>query len=228
MSITLADLRLQVRGHIDEPTANYWSDLELNGYINRRQLDLWKKIYQLRKDYWLSDAGVDLPITVGKYKYQTADGMPADLFRVTAIRTITTGFQDVMWQNVDPSSAIFIDGLRTDAPITYPYTIMYALRKNNTLWISPIPQSALTAHIDYIQLPTAVSADIDTFLIPDPFIDYVEYMAAADALSKGPVGDSVGWQQKAAEAWKDVQLALDTPRTDQGPDLVIGMFESGI
>ena len=227
MSITLAQLRSSVRAHIDEPSANYWADVELNDYIGKRQLDLWKRIYQLRKDFWLSPTGFVLNLAVGKYQYQTADGIPADLFRITAIRTTQPGYQDIIWRSVDPSCEAFISGLRADVPIVYPYLIMYALRNLNTLWISPIPQQTLSAQVDYIQLPTEAVNDADTFLIPDPFLDYVEYMAASDALSKGPVGDATSWLQKAEESWKMVMLALDTPRSDQGPDTVEGMFENG-
>lgn len=225
MAITLGTLRGNVRNHIDEPSANYWTDTELNSYIGNRQLDLWRRIYQLRKDFFLSATGFVLTTAVQQYSYGTADGVPTNIFRISSIRTTLSGFQDIEWVPVDPSSRAFTDGLRTDVVVASPFVIMYALRANNTIWISPLPQSVLTAQVDFIQLPTQVSADVDTFVIPDPFLDYVEYMAAADALSKGPVGDSVGWQQKAEDAWKNISLALDTPRSDQGPDTVIGMFD---
>lgn len=227
MAQTLATVRSKVRGHIDEPTASYWTDTELNGYIDDRQWDLWRKVQAIRKDYWLSPTGFVLTLVVGQSNYTTTDGVPADIWRISTIRTTQAGFQDVIWTLGNPTSREWVDGLRTDVPIVNPYQIMYALRNLSTIAISPLPQSVLTAQVDYIQQPTVMTADTDTFLLPDPFIQYVQYMAAADALGKGPVGDSVSWQQKGAEAWKSIMETLDTPRVDQGPDLVMGFGENG-
>lgn len=227
MSLTLATVRGNVRNHIDEPSANYWTDAELNSYISSRQLDLWRRIYQIDKDYFLSPTGFTLTTAVNQYQYGTADGVPTNIFRIESIRTTTSGFQDTSWVNANPTSQEFLDGLRSDVPVAMPFRILYSLRNVNTIWISPLPQSSLQAQVDYIMLPTAVAADSDTFVMPDPFLDFIEYMATVDALAKGPVGDSVGWLQHAEKAWENIVLALDTPRSNQGPDVVMGMFSSG-
>lgn len=222
MSTTLLTLRGNVRNHIDEPTANYWTNAELNSLISSSQLDLWRKIYALKKDYFLSPTPYTLNLVAGTYQYTLA----TDFFRATAIRTITSGYQDMEWVPADPSSPVFIEGLRTDVPIYYPNQILYSIRNNNTIWVSPLPTQSLSAYVDYIQLPTAVSSDSDTFLpMLDPFLDYIEYDATATALAKGPVGNVQYWNNLADGAWKDVALALDTPRNDQGPDVVRGYME---
>lgn len=220
MAQTLLQVRTSVRAHIDEPTANYWTDAELNGLIDSRQRSLWRKILALKKDYWLTTA--TLTVSSGTFTYTGGDGsgMPTDIWRVESIRTLTSGYQGLLWTPADANSDIFLAGLNTDFPVSSPYQILYAMRNITTLAISPIPQQAMSALINYIQQPTVMSSDTDTFLIPDTFVDYVEYGAAADALSKGPVGDSVGWAQKAGESWKEIMEALDTPRSSQGPDLV--------
>ncbi len=227
MSLTLANISASVREHLDEPLASYWTDSELNDYIGKRQLDLWRKIYRLKKDYWLSPIGFTLNLVAKQYKYTTTDGIPSDLFRVSSIRTTTSGFTDVQWQSADPTSAAFLDGIRSDVVYSNPYTIWYAVRNLNTIWVSPLPQQALAAQVAYIQLPTEVVNHTDTFLIPDPFLDYVEYKATMDALSKGPVGAPDAWEAKAQDAWQEIQMALDTPRNDQGPDVVRSMFDYG-
>ena len=220
---TLAVVRGKVRGHIDEPIANYWQDVELNSLIDDRQWDLWRKILALKKDYWLNTA--TLNISIGKYIYLGGDGsgMPNDVWRVENIRTLTSGYQNILWLPSSANSQDFLDGLNTDFPVFNPYQILYAMQNVMQLTISPIPQQGpLSAIMSYIQQPTVMAADTDTFLIPDPFIQYVQYSAAADALSKGPVGDSVSWAQRAEVAWKSIMEALDTPRSSQGPDLVDG------
>lgn len=222
MALTLATVRSKVRAHIDEPSANYWTDAELNGYISDRQLDLWRKILQIRKDYFLSN--FNLSLVANQFSYTVADGIPADIWRIETIRTTTSGKQNMVWNPGNPTSQAFIDGLNSDTPTFNPFQIYYALRNLTTLWVSPLPQSALTARVDYIQLPTAVSADSDTFLLPDPFLPYIQYMAASDALAKGPVGDGPAWESRADKAWNDIMLALDTPRSEQGPDVVEGAF----
>lgn len=219
MSLQLSDIRGRVRNYIDEPSAGYWSDSELNSYISTRQLDLWRRIYRLKSDYWMVAGGFTLNTVKGQSLYRAADGIPATFFRVLSIRTTTSGYTDIVWIYADPNAPDFIDGLRADQPVTNPDAFMYAVQGNGTILISPIPQQVLAAQVDYIQLPSAVSADTDTFLIPDPFLDFVGYAAAADALLKGPVGASDVWQQKAEAAWNDIQMALDMERSDQNPEL---------
>lgn len=223
MAQTLATVRGGVRGHIDEPTANYWTDAELNGYIDSSQRKLWRKILALKKDYWLATA--TLTVATGSSIFNPADGsgMPADIWRIESIRTLTSGFQNMLWSPADPNSQIFLDGLNTDYPVFNPYQILYALRNMTTLSISPVfQQGPITALINYIQQPTVMTVDTDTFLIPDTFMDYVEYDATVNALSKGPVGDATAWKVETSEAWKEIMEALDTPRSSQGPDLVQG------
>lgn len=225
MAQTLLQVRTRVRGHIDEPSANYWSDSELNGLIDDRQWDLWRKVLALRKDYWLST--FTLTTTAGTYSYSAGSGgVPTDIWRIESIRTTLSGYQGVGWVPGRPNDAAFLGGLNSDDPVSLPDCFLYALRNLSTLWISPTPQIALTALVAYIQQPTVMALDADTFLLPDAFLSYVEYMAAGDALSKGPVGDAVGWQQKAADAWGSIRELLDTPRSDQGPDVVLGFGES--
>lgn len=225
--MTLATVRSRVRGHIDEPTANYWADTELNGYISDAELDLWTKILALKKDYWLATATLTLSVGVSVLQGGDASGMPNDVWRVEAIRSITSGFQNILFTPADPNSQQFLDGLNTDFPVFNPYQILYAMRNITTLALSPvIQQGPIQALMNYIQQPTPMAADTDTFLIPDTFMRYVQYTAAAVALSKGPVGDSVSWAQRAADAWKVIMESLDTPRQSQGPDLVLG-FGSG-
>lgn len=222
MALTLANIRSKVRGHIDEPTEAYWTDVELNGLISDAEVDLWTKINQIRKDYFL--ANFTLSVVAGQFRYQTADGMPTDMSRIETIRTITSGFTDMIWTPGNPTTPEWVDGLRADTPVFNPYQQFYALRNVNTLDLSPLPQQALQASVDYIQQPTPMVADADTFLLPDAYLRYVQYQAAAVALSKGPVGDPAAWEAKADKAWRDIMLAMDTPRSEQGPDVVEGMF----
>lgn len=227
-TLTLANVRTQVRNHIDEPTANYWSEVELNSAIQSAERDLWRKVLALRKDYWLSPTGFVLTLVAGQYAYTVASGgLPTDLWRIESIRTTQAGFQGLQWIPGNPTSAEFIEGLRSDTPIYNPFRQFYALRNQQTLWVSPLPQQSITAQVDYIQQPVVQTADTDTFLIPDAFLNFVEYLAAADALSKGPVGDSAYWTQRASNAWAEIRDGLDTPRSDQGPDVVQGCFSDG-
>lgn len=223
MAQTLATVRTNVRGHIDEPTANYWSDSELNGLISASERKLWRKILAMKKDYWLATATLTVATGASLFNPLDGSGMPADIWRIESIRTLTSGFQNMLWTPADPNSPAFLDGLNSDFPVFNPYQILYALRNMTTLAISPVfQQGPITALINYIQQPTVMALDTDTFLIPDTFLDYVEYDASVNALSKGPVGDATAWKTATTESWKEIMEALDTPRSSQGPDLVVG------
>lgn len=230
-TLTLAIVRGNVRNHIDEPTANYWADTELNSYIAASERKLWRKIFSLKKDYWLNTATLTLAVNQILYNGGDGSGMPSDIWRVESIRMLTSGYQNVLWMPADADSPAFLDGLNTDFPVCNPYQVLYALRNMGTLAISPAPQisglAGLKALINYIQQPTPMVVDTDTFLIPDAFMDFVEYDASLKALSKGPVGDSAAWKTEAAESWKEIMEALDTPRSSQGPDTVVGFGSYG-
>jgi hypothetical protein len=226
-TLTLAQVRAKVRAHIDEPVEAYWTDSELNGLISDSELELWTKITELRVDYFLSPTGFDLTLIPGTYRYTAAaNGIPTDIWRIVAIQTITPGYQDLTWAPGNPTTREWVDGLRSDVVLYNPYRMYYALRAIDTIDVSPLPQNNVTAQVDYIQQPTPMVNDTDTFLLPDAFMDFVHYNAAALALMKGPVGDSVGWAAKAADAQKRILTLLDTPRSDQGPDTVIGFSEN--
>lgn len=214
-------MRTLVRDNIDEPSSNYWTDAELNRRIADRQRELWTKVYQLKDSYFLSATPATITLAAGTFAYT----LPSDFFRALAIRTTTSGLQTITWRRVDPSSPEFLDGLRSDLTVINPVEFMYAIVGNNTLWVSPIPQSVLAARMDYIARTVAVSADTDTFQLPDEFLSWIQYMVTADALAKGPVGDKEYWLARAEAAWQEIMLALDTGRDDQTPDLVRGMYE---
>ncbi|MDE2098453.1 MAG: hypothetical protein KGL39_14465 [Patescibacteria group bacterium] len=227
MPITLGAMRASVREHIDEPTANYWTDAEINDYIVKEQLNLWRRIYRLRDDYWIVPGGFQFNTVAGQYAYQTADGIPANFFRATALRCLTSGYSTIRFLPADPSSPRFVAGLDPNNTIASPDTFLYAVRGNGILWLSPTPQQVMQIQADYIALPTAVALDTDTFTIPDEFLDYIEYSASADALMKQPSPAAGTWAQKAENAWSDIQAALDTQRTDQGPEMVRGFGDDG-
>ena len=224
MAFVGSDLLAKVRDHIDEPSANYWSNAELYRKIDSAHRALWAKIISLRKDYFKSS--FTFTTTAGTYSYAAGSGgVPTDIWRILSMRTTTSGRQDLMWDAGNPTSRGFIDGLNSEVPVYNPFSMKYALRSQNELWVSPLPQESVSAQVDYIPRPTAISAAGSTFLVPDEFMNWVEYMATADALNKGPVGDPASWLAKAGAAWREIAEALDTPRVDQGADVVEGMFE---
>lgn len=223
-SKTLAIVRGAVRRYIDEPVANYWPDAELNQYISDRELDLWARILAIKKDYWLAPNGTVVTLVIGQYIY----AMPSDFWRITATRITTPSQQDITTRFADPNSMEFQQGLRTDIAVSNPSEFLLAVRNMGSLWVSPIPQAPFTMQVDYIQQPTTQVNDSDTFLIPDAFMSFVQLGAASDALLKGPVGDPASWDARAERAWNRIMEAIDTPRQDQGPDVVIGMFDGAI
>lgn len=227
MAITLAGLRQNVRDHLDEATASYWTDAEINRSIGRRQLNLWTRIMQLRKSFFVASSPYTLTLVSGQNKYT----LPSTLYRAKSIRTTSNGSEGTVWVAKDPSEPIFIEGWRSDVVVANPTIYYYAIMGpdgtniQNSIWVSPTPQAALTAIIEYYTMPIQVSADTDTFGLLDPFLDYIEYSATADLLRKGPVGDAASWAAMAESSWQGYSILIDTPRNDQSADLVEGAFD---
>jgi len=221
MARALSTVRLAVRDHLDEDSASYWTDASLTRQIVRSASALWKRIVQIRKDYFLSATPGTLTLASGTFRY----ALPSDFFEVKLIRTTTSGQENVAWRPAHMASAKFIEGLRSDITINSPSEFLYQIVANQTIVVSPIPRAVLVASVEYVALPTEPSADADTFGALDPFLDYVEYDAAAKLLAKGPVGDPAYWQNMADKEWIAILLALDKFRSRQDGDFVEGMFE---
>lgn len=221
MAESLATITTLVRDNLDELSAAYWSDAEIQRKIIHRNRRLWSKIIAIRDDWFKSATPATITVPGdGTIRFN----LPADFFRVCNIRTTTSGRQYIQWKWKSCKDPNFIANMGSDNPSATPDIIYYDVEGVSSIVCSPYLTIALTATMDYYTIPTDPSS---TFQLPDACLDYVVAGATADCLSKGPVGLINYWQNEAMEAWKEMLVLLGAPRSGQNADHALSMFESG-
>ena len=221
MARTAGAVLARVRNHIEEPSAGYWSDSEIYAIISNKQDELFQRVTQLRDNYFISATSPEVvSLAAGTTDYT----LNSDVFRIKSIRCTSSGDQYITWlwrPFTDPS---FKEALRTDVSVSSPSEFYFDILNSNVIRVAPIPQRSITISIDYIGFPTEVASSSDTFSFPDAFINFIEYAATGECLAKGPVGDAAYWDGKADKEWRNIMLTIGSPRQDNNPDIVGGMF----
>ena len=217
MADTLTTMTLDIRDHLDEASAGYWQDNEIQRKIIRRYRELWSRIIGIRDDWFKSTIPATITLSVGIVKY----ALPSDYFRTTSILTTTPGQGDTKWVWLSCKDPKFIAGQNPDYQYTNPSVIYYDIEGVTSLVVSPTPQAALTASHEYYTLPTDPAT---VFALPDPFLRYIEAGATADCLAKGPVGMISYWRDEMAMAWSIIMPILSAPRSGQNNSYATSPF----
>lgn len=210
MAKTLANIRAQVRGFLDETTAADWTDAELNTLINAAYHRVATAVMTVYEDYYVTTDFFNT--TASQEEYGSSDGVATDIFK---IRRVEVNY-DVSDDTSVPTRCLPINmdevrrdlgyrnasvGVSARSAAAY-YT--YGFGSNFKIGIIPIPDNTGTnaGKIWYIKALTDLSSDSTEIDIPYPdrYWLLVAYGATADALRFG--------QQDSPEADKyDQKLA---------------------
>lgn len=211
-----------------------WTDAELLEIGVRGVKDLWRALIDLHQGHFetIDETNVSLAASTS-----TLTGVPADTFRIILIEprdTTDSGdsrnisfvprkyssaeFVSARSQsNVDPSGGniIFYDVMGVGTPVSTP-----------TVVIAPKLTSAMTIRFVYVPTLTAITATTDSNPIPGEsdhaIIAWIVAFAAAKENSRLP---DANWLAVYSTE-KQSLLVGNTPRQEQEPKYVEGMFES--
>ena len=215
---TLTSMTQDIRDHLDEASAGYWQDTEIQRKIVKRYRELWARIIAIRDDWFKSTVPYALTLTAGVLKY----ALPADFFRTATIITTTLGQTTVKWVWMSCKDPRFIAGQEADFTYSNPGVIYYDIEGVTSIVVSPTPQAVLAASMEYYTMPTDPAA---AFGLPDPFLRYIEMAATADCMAKGPVGMVSYWAGQAESAWQQLLPILSAPRSGQNNSHALSMFD---
>lgn len=218
MADTLTTMTTLIRDNLDEATAGYWSDAEIQRKIVRRFRELWSRIISIRDDWFKSTAPATITLVANTLKYT----LPADYYRTATIRTTTSGKESVQWVWMSCKDPRFVEGQRADVIYSDPGIIYYDIEGVTSIVVSPVPQATLVGSMEYYTLPTDPTV---TFALPDPILRYVEAGATADCLAKGPVGLLDYWRSEVTTAWDILLPILAAPRSGQSNSHALSPFE---
>ena len=218
MADTMTTMTTLIRDNLDEASAGYWQDAEIQRKILRRHRELWSRILSIRDDWYKSTVPYALTLAVGVLKYS----LPSDFFRIATIITTTSGQTSVKWVWMSCKDPRFVEGQRSDVVYSNPGVIYYDIEGVTSIVVSPTPQAVLAASAEYYTLPTDPAT---TFDLPDPFLRYIEAGATCDCLAKGPVGMLSYWREEVAMAWEILLPILAAPRSGQNNSYALSPFD---
>lgn len=210
---TLVTVRNDVRARLNETTARFWTDAQLNVWINEGMRDL------ARRTETIQTFGTTITTVAGTAEYV----VPADVLRVHRVEFVPTGatqIYPVQLTTYDELDQVW--GIYPNTVQGYPvYAALWGFPPTLKLRLYPVPSQAGTINLFYYRLPAAVSADGDTLEVLAGYEDlialYCEYVARRK--DRDPT-----WQEAKALYEERVSEMVDTTRQwhDQAMTVTVG------
>lgn len=205
---TLLELRTAVRDRVDEATASFWSDAQLNRYINRSKDRVLNRLRGLKDDAYLTIAmastegtlnfegelyspSVQLRLAVGTTDYL----LPPDFLELVSLAAITSGYEFTRFEYRHLNDPLFRDAwalLENQTPSGLFYITVTGSR---TLRIVPKSDTGMDLRIVYIQRSADLASDgTEMTSIPYPLYLAVEEYATALALKQDHNPDAAAFE----------------------------------
>lgn len=210
---TLSDVRTDIRARLNENTARFWTDAQLNTWINEACRDV------ARRTETLQDFHTSLLINAGLGKYD----LPSDVIRLHRVEFIPLGSDNTYV--VEPSTYQEMDrmwGTNQTSMMSYPYYfVLWGFPPGLTIQLYPIPSQAGSLNIYYYRQPKTLTNDTDVVEIPEGWQDllslYVEYVAKRK-------DRDMTWQEAKTLYEEQIQYMMDRTRVwhDQARVMTIG------
>jgi hypothetical protein len=200
MATLISALETQVREHLNEDTASFWTSNELVAIFNNGIKDLWGMIVDLNQEHFLTIDVTNVSLAVDG---TSLTGVPTDVFRVHLIEPVSTvagaAGASVLFEPADYNSFKF-----TNARMLTSQDPSGGLKIYYTLSQAGAPVGAPTVH---------VAPKVSTALSPLRFV-YVPTLAAVTTASNNPIP---GESDNALVAYC-VAFAKAKDREDNSPD----------
>lgn len=209
---TLTQLRTAVRDVLDESSASFWTDAQLNRYINRAKDRVWNRVKALNEDYFtVTRSSTDGSLTILSESYNASSfaiaadtrdyTLPPDFSEMKLIECITDSYEDIRFVYRDlarPDMRAMLELADSQTPGGFFFDII----GERTMRIAPMSSVALDLRITYVQSFADLSDDTDELTMPHPLYLAVEEYAIARALRQDRNPDAA-----AAEAAGDKIIA---------------------
>jgi hypothetical protein len=203
---TLADLRTAVRDNVDELVASFWSDAQLNRFINRAKDRVWTEVRKLKEDYFLvTRSSTDGSIVIFGSTYACANfqissagtlsyQLPPDMASIKLIECITSNYEYVGFEYRDMAHPDFRSARMVTNQYT-PETFIFDVVGERTLMLAQKSDTTLDLRISYIPIVPDMASDTDLLEMPHALYMAVEEFATAAALKMDRDPNSAAWEQ---------------------------------
>jgi hypothetical protein len=243
---TLLELRTDVRTNLDEATAAFWTDTQLNRFLTQAADEVWAEVKKVKADYFLVARGSTqgiitilgqpwdsslMQITPGA----TAVVLPPDLSELKTIEVITPGYEYLTFTAMD-MTAPEMRYLATLTENQTPTGFFFDVVAEHVLVVRPRSDTTLDLFINYVPISgifesgsdtatkPAFTVDTDELMMPNPLYLAVEAMATwrAQYMDRDPGADRwLDMANKTIARWMGSHR-----RQIQDPEIVSGVFEN--
>lgn len=233
----------QVRTHLVEASAGFWSDAELVLHMNNAVKDLWRKIAGEYQDYFVTQDTTNFNIAANT---SVIAGIPADVYRPIMLRPRVVGQNSVnrglIFKFRRLNHPEFVQAQAACARKPCDTVVFYTVQNPGAPVAAPVMQiapqltDAVLLACDYVgilpNLPAPTDPSYAAYTNPIPGESDNALIAWTVAYAKGK--ESPDPAQRAPDAnWlaiygtekQNLVAELSTPRSEQDQEVVEGMFE---
>jgi len=150
---TRVQLRTRVRAYLDETSAFYWPDSELNNWIIQSYYYYYQWIIQTFEGYFLKDTLMNITANVSKY------ALPNDFFKIRLLERILNNYTVPMrcYDRMETSNIISGANYGTSLVPTYRFEGQFIV-------LEPTPDSSFVngMRLEYYHTPSNLPLDTST------------------------------------------------------------------
>ena len=185
MATLISSIETQVRRHLIEQTASFWTSAEIVDIITKGIFDLWRDIVDLKAEHYLTRDNTNVSLAAAT---ATMTGVPTDVHKVYLIEprdTTSSGSnKGLLFQPLDYNHPKFQAARSSDDVDPTNNTIYYAITgtgapvsgdsitlDGTTIYVAPKVSSAV--NISFVYVPTISTSDLESG-------DYVPIPGEAD------------------------------------------------
>lgn len=201
---TRLQIRQAIRTNVDESVASFWSDANLNQFINNSKDRVALEVRKANQDYFeVTRTSLDGSVTVMGEAYNCADfqllagdtdyDLPHDFAEMREIRAITSGYEWLSLAYRRQSDPEFRDQRSLTGGAT---PRLYTILGERTLRVAPTPDVTLDLLITYVATVPDLNTDTEQLALPHPLYKAVQEYATAEALMMDRSPDAAAWEAK--------------------------------
>lgn len=201
----LSDVRLAVRDALDESSASFWTDAQLNRYLNRAKDRVVSRVRALEEDYFdVTRTAADGTLTLNGESYNTASltipvgsgdiALPPDFAEMRVVEVTQSGYEWVRVRFKDISTAEFRNARQFTNNMSPQEFLADIISEPSAMRTAPKSDTALTLSITYVRDIPDMSLDGDRLLLPKPLYMAVEQYAISMALKQDRSPDAASYE----------------------------------
>ncbi len=173
--MTFLELRQLVSYWLDDLQLAYFTEPQVNRFLNNAQRELQKKLLNAGQNYYL------VPVQTTTVINQSDYVLPDDFEKLNRLELITAGTAPPN-EGINPISSVTLN--QKDMVSNIPGTSCAYYLKKNRLVLIPAPNQALTLRMYYSPRVDDMSLDTDVPDAPEQYHEYIALLAAYDGLLK--------------------------------------------